>query len=125
MRKGHVDEEPRSGGGREGRDPAVPEGYQGLARALKRSVLSIRLREEIALAIAAQTGCESCQAARIRAAAVGGLSSQEIAAASEGRSDDGEIAEILAQVALSLFTNTFTIVAGTPVDVRPGDGDPA
>jgi AhpD family alkylhydroperoxidase len=30
--------------------------------------------------------------------------------------DDGEIAEIVGQVALSVFTNYFTQVAGTPVD---------
>lgn len=131
--------------------PAVLRGYQELARALKKSELSAKLREEIALAVAAQTGCEYCQAAHVRAAAAADLSSAEIAAALEGRSDnaeddaalhlarlaardphavsdadlerlralgftEGEIAEILAHVALNLFTNIFTIVARTEVD---------
>jgi len=68
--------------------PAVLRGYQELARALKKGELSVKLREEIALAIAAQTGCEYCQAAHVRAAAAAGLSSAEIAGALDGRSDD-------------------------------------
>jgi AhpD family alkylhydroperoxidase len=131
--------------------PAVLRAYQELARALKRGVLDVRVREQIALAVAALTGCEYCRVSHTRAAEAMGLSEAEIAAALEGRAGDpradaavrlavaaagdphdvddadverarsvglgdGEIAEILAHVALNLFTNTFTIVAGTPVD---------
>jgi len=142
--------------------PAVLRGYQELARALKKGELSVELREQIALAIAAQTGCEYCQAAHVRAAASAGLTSEEIAAALEGGADaaaagaalsvaqlaardphavadadverlralgfrDGEIAEILAHVALNLFTNIFTIVTRIEVDPAPApqEGQPA
>jgi len=131
--------------------PAVLRGYQELARALKKSELSVELREKIALAIAAQSGCEYCLVAHAGAAAHAGLSVPEIAAAMQGHADaagedaalrlaltaardphavddadverlralgfgDGELTEILAHVGLNLFTNVFTIVAGTEVD---------
>jgi len=142
--------------------PAVLRGYQELARALKKGELGVKLREQVALAVAAQTGCEYCQAAHVRAAASAGLTSEEIAAALEGRADDpaadaalhvvqlaardphavadadvdrlralgfrdGEIAEIVAHVALNLFTNVFTIVTRTEVDPAPAprQGQPA
>jgi len=131
--------------------PAVLRGYQELARALKKGELRVELREKIALAIAAQTGCEYCLVAHTRAAADAGLSVPEIAAAMQGHANDpredavlrlaltaardphavddadverlralgfgdAAVTEVLAHVALNLFTNVFTIVARTEVD---------
>ncbi len=47
--------------------PAVLAGYQELARALKKSELSVSLREQIALAIAQHNDCEYCLASHERA----------------------------------------------------------
>lgn len=68
--------------------PAVLAGYQELARALKKSELSVSLREQIALAIAQHNDCEYCLASHERAAAAAGLSDAQITDARAGRSAD-------------------------------------
>lgn len=46
----------------------------------------------------------------------GELSDAEIASARRAGVSDGELAEIVAHVALNVFTNYFNITAGTPID---------
>lgn len=68
--------------------PNVLAGYQEFARAMKKSDLTPRLREQIALAVAGATGCEYCRISHQRAARTVGLDDAEIAAALEGHASD-------------------------------------
>jgi len=131
--------------------PAVLEGYLALSGALAGGSLEVRLREQIALAVAELNGCEYCLSAHTAIGRRIGLTEAEIATSREGtpegartaaalgfvrevvrgkgrvREDsvdsvraagfsDGEIAELIANVALNLFTNYFNKVAGVDVD---------
>ena len=131
--------------------PAVLEGYLAFSGALAGGSLGVRLREQIALAVAELDGCEYCLSAHTAIGRMAGLTEAEIAASREGTSgdartaaalrfvrevvrsqgrageesvnavrsagfSDGEIAELLANVALNLFTNYFNNVADVDVD---------
>jgi uncharacterized peroxidase-related enzyme len=131
--------------------PAVLEAYLGFSGALSKGVLSAKLREQIALAVAEANGCGYCLAAHSAVGKMLGLSEEDIADSRRGistdsKSDavlgfarqmvekrgwvsdedlsrlrnvgygDGEIAEVVANVALHLFTNYFNHVAETEVD---------
>jgi uncharacterized peroxidase-related enzyme len=131
--------------------PAVLEGYLSFSGALAGGSLSPRLREQIALEVGEQNGCEYCVSAHTAIGKMTGLSSVEIEAAREGKADqpkstaaltfaheivarqgratqadvdavrragftDGEIAEIIAHVALNIFTNYFNNTAAVEVD---------
>lgn len=75
--------------------PAALAGYQELARALKKSELSVSLREQIALAVAEYNDCDYCLTSHRRAATWAGLSESQIAEARVGRSDNAEDAAAL------------------------------
>jgi alkylhydroperoxidase family enzyme len=47
---------------------------------------------------------------------VDGVTDEEVAKLRKAGFADGEIAEILANIGLTLFTNYFNLVAGTEVD---------
>ena len=131
--------------------PAVLDGYLQFSGALDRGVLSNKVREQIALAVAEANGCEYCLAAHsaygkmiglttdqirdsrlgsavdpntdilIRFArkvvdARGHVSDDDLQEVRESGFDDGVIAEVVAGVALSIFTNYFNIVAGAEID---------
>ena len=92
--------------------PAVLEGYRQFQRSLKRSQLSVQLRELIALAVAEQNGCAYCLAAHTEAARRAGLSDGVIAAARRGEADDPADAAAL----------TFALrVAHRPADVTDAE----
>jgi len=131
--------------------PAVLDAYLGFSNNLAKSSLSPKLREQIALTVGEQNGCQYCLAAHSTLGKMVGLGEEEIADSRRGVSPDrkteallrfastivkerglvsdedvavvrtagagdAEIAEIVAAVALNIFTNYFNHVAGTDVD---------
>jgi uncharacterized peroxidase-related enzyme len=131
--------------------PAVLEGYLGFSGALAGGLLPAALREELALSIGEQNGCQYCVSAHAAIGSMVGLTGAEIEKARETRSDfpqyaealrfarevlahrgrvtdadfealrkvgfgEGEIAEILAHVALNVFTNYFNTATEVEVD---------
>lgn len=119
--------------------------------ALGGGVLSAKLGEQIAVAIANRNACEYCLAAHTALGRKAGASSEEMSAAQDGNSSDAktaaalrfalrvvegrgqiadadvqdlrsagfsdeEIVEILAHVALNLFTNYVNVAFAVPVD---------
>lgn len=79
-----------------GHSPAALEGYLSLNGALAKGKLSVQLRERIALTIAEFNGCDYCLSAHSYLAAnVAKISSSEIDAARDGRSDDTRTAAAL------------------------------
>ena len=131
--------------------PAALEGYLSLNGALGKGFLSGSVREQIALLVSQENGCEYCVAAHTLLGGKAGLSPDQIIAARKGQSDDtksratlilarqvlesrgsvtdaqltaarsagvtdGEIAEVVAHVALNVLTNYFNVLAHTEVD---------
>ncbi|SDR04654.1 carboxymuconolactone decarboxylase family protein [Pseudoxanthomonas sp. CF125] len=119
--------------------------------ALGNGVVPAKLGEQIAVAIANRNSCDYCLAAHTALGRKAGASSQEMAAAQAGESEDPrtaaalhfvlrvvedrgqiedadvqqlraagyndkEIVEILAHVALNLFTNYINVALAVPVD---------
>ena len=68
--------------------PEVLEGYLGFSGALAQGVLPRRLREQLALTVSEEHGCEYCLAARTTLGRMVGLSEQEIADARQATSVD-------------------------------------
>ena len=131
--------------------PAVLEGYLNFSGALAEGLLTVRLREQIALITAQENHCNYCLSAHSAIGKMVGLSHEQIIASRKGRGDndkttaalklarqvleskgqvsesdldavravgfsDGEIAEIIAHVALSVFTNYFNIATNVDID---------
>ena len=131
--------------------PAALEGYLNFSQALASGSLSARLREQIALTVAAANACQYCASAHTFIGKSLGLDDTELAANLEASSRDpkvkvalefarsivfkrgwvddteiqrvrdagyadGAITEIIANVALNLFTNYFNHIAQTEVD---------
>ena len=119
--------------------------------ALGAGVISARLGEQIAVAVADRNACHYCLAAHTQLGRKAGASAEEMAAAQRGESadprtaaalrfalqlveargqvgaadvqalrdagfDDGQIVEIVAHVALNLFTNYVNLAFDVPVD---------
>ncbi len=130
---------------------AVAQAYLGFSQSLSAGLLSVRLREQIALVVGETNQCGYCLAAHTALGQGAGLTEPETCDARRAEpkdqkeqaalqfaraivkerglvSDadvqqvrdagyqDGEIAEIVANVALNLFTNYFNHVAGTEID---------
>lgn len=76
--------------------PAALGGYLGLSTALAGGVLSAALRERIALAVAAQNGCEYCLSAHAAIGAGAGLDEAAIQAAAEGHAETARDSAALA-----------------------------
>jgi len=131
--------------------PAVLDGYLQLSGALGHGALPAKTREQIALAVGQENGCEYCLAAHSAIGKMVGLTADQIrdsrrgtavdpksdalirfaraVVATKGRVsggdlqavrdagfDDGAVAEVVANVALNLFTNYFNHVAETDID---------
>ena len=64
--------------------PSLLEGYLGLSQSLDRGVLPKRIREQVALAIAARNGCDYCLAAHRAGGRFAKLSAAEIELAERG-----------------------------------------
>ncbi len=131
--------------------PTVLEVYLGFSGGLGGGLLSAKVREQIALAVADANSCEYCLSAHTAIGKMVGLNENEIAASRRATSgdvrtdaalkfahqivvkrgevddrdvqavraggfSDGEITEIVANVALNIFTNYFNHVAQTVVD---------
>jgi len=131
--------------------PAVLDGYLQFSGALGHGALPAKTREQIALAVGQENGCEYCLAAhsaigkmvgltadqirdsrhgtavdpksdalirfaRTVVATKGRVSSGDLQAVRDAGFDDGAIAEVVANVALNVFTNYFNHVADTDID---------
>lgn len=134
-----------------GQSPAALEAYLKASTALSTGSLSTRLREQIALSVAQENGCNYCLAAHTTIGKIVGLSEEEIRDSRQSKStdkkeavilgfvskivahrgivqdeditrlrdigcDDGEIAEIVANVCINIFTNYFNHIADPAVD---------
>jgi uncharacterized peroxidase-related enzyme len=131
--------------------PAALEGYLNFRGALVNGQLSMKLREQLALLIAEDNGCEYCVSAHTFRGEKIGLSTEELSANRQADSSDlksaaalrfaqlvvahkgdvadgdvgavraagwsdGEISEIVAHVALNIFSNYFSHVARPDLD---------
>lgn len=131
--------------------PAALRSMWGAFGSLSSGVISAKLGEQIAVAVANRNSCEYCLAAHTALGRKAGASADEMSAAKEGQStdlktaaalrfalqlvetrgqvtatdvqgvrsagfSDEEIVEILAHVALNLFTNYVNIAFAVPVD---------
>jgi AhpD family alkylhydroperoxidase len=115
--------------------PAVLEGYVALNGSLTKGTLGKKLREELALTLAGANHCDYCASAHTVLGKFAGLNETQITDAinilveKRGRINDddfqavtaagytpGEVGEIVAHVALNVFTNYFNNVAGTEID---------
>ncbi|MBS0247578.1 MAG: carboxymuconolactone decarboxylase family protein [Proteobacteria bacterium] len=68
--------------------PAALAGYLSLRDALSHGVLPLRLREQVAIAIAAGNNCNVCLASHTRYGRAAGLTADEVAAAQRATSAD-------------------------------------
>ncbi len=131
--------------------PAALDAYLHFQRALGSGALPARLREQIAICVAEENGCDYCRAAHCAIGKTVGLTEEAIADARRGAPPDSktevalqfaremvvrrgwvrddalrrlretgyteqEIVEIIANVALNLFSNYFNHIAATDVD---------
>lgn len=76
--------------------PAALDGLLKLFGAVGAGVLSAKVRESIALAVAEANGCDYCLSAHSAISRNAGLSGGEIEAARQARSDDAKTARLLA-----------------------------
>ncbi len=131
--------------------PAALSALVGMEGALGRGALRARVREQIAIAVAQENGCDYCLSAHTAIGKMIGVSESQLMDARAGKSDDAkvgalltlavqivrergriattdlaeakaagvtdaEIVEIVAAVALNIFTNYLNIVADTEID---------
>jgi uncharacterized peroxidase-related enzyme len=130
--------------------PAALSALVGMEGALGKGVLRARVREQIAIAVAQENGCDYCLSAHTAIGKMIGVSESQLADARAGKSDDAkvdamltlavllrargrisameladakaggltdaEIVEIVAAVALNIFTNYLNIAADTEID---------
>jgi len=75
--------------------PAVLEGYLGFSGALAGGSLPAKLREEIALEVGDQNGCQYCLSAHTAIGKLTGLTDREIEEAREARSNSPKYAAAL------------------------------
>ena len=71
--------------------PAVLQGYLGLNGGLDEGALDVKVREQIALAVAESNGCEYCLAAHSTVGKMLGLNRDEILDARQGTSSDSRV----------------------------------
>ncbi len=131
--------------------PAALSALVGMEGALGKGVLRARVREQIAIAVAQENGCDYCLSAHTAIGKMIGVSESQLAGARAAKSDDAkvdamltlavrilrerghiaatelaeakaagvtdaEIVEIVAAVALNIFTNYLNIAADTEID---------
>jgi uncharacterized peroxidase-related enzyme len=131
--------------------PAALNALVGMEGALGNGALRARVREQLAIAVAQENGCDYCLSAHTAIGKMIGVSESQLAEARAGKSDDAkvdamltlaveilrqrgrvsitelaaarsagisdaEIVEIVAGVALNIFTNYLNIVADTEID---------
>jgi uncharacterized peroxidase-related enzyme len=131
--------------------PAALNALVGMEGALGKGALRARVREQLAIAVAQENGCDYCLSAHTAIGKMIGVSESQLAEARAGKSDDAkvdamltlaveilrkrgrvsitelaaarsagisdaEIVEIVAGVALNIFTNYLNIVADTEID---------
>ena len=131
--------------------PAALKGYLDLSGALSTGVLSSAVREQIALAVAGENGCDYCASAHTAIGSTVGVPQEELTRNLSGDSSDPrvktllsfaksvvksrgviadsqltelrqtnftdeEIVEVIANVALNIFTNYFNHIVNTEID---------
>ncbi|HEY7116064.1 MAG TPA: carboxymuconolactone decarboxylase family protein [Tepidisphaeraceae bacterium] len=72
------------------RSPAALEGYLSFNGALGKGLLPAKVREQIALAVSQENGCEYCLAAHTLLGGKAGLKPDQLIAARKGQSDDAK-----------------------------------
>ena len=102
-------------------DPAALNATNAFFAALGKGQLGGKVGEQVAIAVAQTNGCEYCLAAHtaiggMRGVSAADLGDAELAAARVAGLVDGEIVEVVAHVALNIFTNYLNNLAGTDVD---------
>lgn len=78
-----------------GNSPAALEGYLSLAGALEKGTLSARVREQIALTVAEENGCQYCLSAHSAIGKMVGLDAGEIGKARRASANDAKTAAAL------------------------------
>jgi uncharacterized peroxidase-related enzyme len=131
--------------------PAALNALVAMEGALGKGALRARVREQIAITVAQENGCDYCLSAHTAIGTMIGVSESQLVDARSGKSDDAkvdamltlalqivrergripdqelaqakaagvtyaEIVEIVAAVALNVFTNYLNIVADTEID---------
>ncbi len=106
--------------------PAALRSMWEAFKALGGGTLGARLGEQIAVAVANRNACAYCLAAHTVLGQKAGASAADMAAAQVGSADvqalrdvgfsDEAVVEILAHVALNLFTNYINVALEVPVD---------
>jgi uncharacterized peroxidase-related enzyme len=131
--------------------PAALNALVAIEGALGKGTLRARVREQIAIAVAQENGCDYCLSAHTAIGKMIGVSDSQLADARAGKADDAkvdailslavrivrergdvtatdlaeakeagvtdaEIVEIVANVALNIFTNYLNIAADTEID---------
>jgi uncharacterized peroxidase-related enzyme len=131
--------------------PAALNALVGMEGALAKGALRARVREQIAIAVAQEDGCDYCLSAHTAIGKMIGVPEPQLADARQGKSDDvkvqailtlalhivrerggvpttelaaaraagvtdAEIVEIVANVALNIFTNYLNVAADTEID---------
>jgi AhpD family alkylhydroperoxidase len=119
--------------------PAALQAMWSFFGALGGGAIPAKLGEQIAVAVADRNACEYCLAAHTALGRKAGASAAEMSAAQAGESvdpataaalrfalklveqrpagsNDGQVVEILAHVALNLFTNYVNVAFAVPVD---------
>jgi alkylhydroperoxidase family enzyme len=96
--------------------PAALGGYLNLATALAGSTLSAEVRDAIAILVAADGESDYTLAAVSALARKSGLSDDDLDTLTEAGFTDGEVAEIVACVVLTIYRNYFNLVAGPEID---------
>ena len=82
------------------KSPAALEGYLNLAGSLGNSVLSAKIREQIALAVSQANGCVYCVSGHTVTGKLAGLSPEQVIEARLGKAEDP-----IAQAAINLALN--------------------
>lgn len=78
-----------------GQAPAVLDGYLSLNSSLAKGNLTKAQREQIALAVSQENGCEYCLAVHSLTAKLAGLTPDQVAAARRGKSTDRKAQAVL------------------------------
>src|SRR5258708_11415856 len=103
--------------------PAVLEGYLGFSGALAGGSLPAKLREEIALEVGEQNGCQYCVSAHTAIGKLTGLTDNEIEEARQGKSHSPKVAAALEFTRLLVANRGRATGADFEVVRKAGFGD--
>ena len=96
--------------------PAALQSMWAAFGALGSGTLSAKLGEQIAVAVANRNACEYCLAAHTALGRKAGATADDVQALRTAGFSDEAVMEILAHVALNLFTNYVNVAFDVPLD---------